>query len=85
MHRKLDRLRDELLGPRPMPLERLLVERVVSCWLYLEYLEFVFYNKESVTLELGACYQQSISAAQKRYLAAIKSLAVVRRLAVPVL
>jgi hypothetical protein len=31
--RKLDLLREELAGPNPTPLERLLVERIVACWL----------------------------------------------------
>ena len=30
---KLEMLRTELAGPRPTPIERLLVERVVACWL----------------------------------------------------
>jgi hypothetical protein len=83
--RKLDVLRDELAGPNPTPLERLLVERVVSCWLHLHYLEVTCAAKESMSLELGSYYQRSISSAQKRYLAAIKTLAVVRKLAIPVL
>lgn len=83
--RKLDLLRDELAGPNPTPLERLLVERIVACWLHLHHLEIIYANKESMSLELGSYYQRSISSAQKRYLAAIKTLAVVRKLAVPVL
>jgi hypothetical protein len=35
--------------------------------------------------ELGTYYQRSLERAQKRYLAAIKTLAQVRKLAVPVL
>jgi hypothetical protein len=83
--RKLDLLRDELAGPKPTPLERLLVERIVACWLHLHHLETTYAGKESMSLELGSYYQRSISSAQKRYLAAIKTLAVVRKLAVPVL
>src|SRR5262249_49173268 len=37
--RKLDMLRDELAGPNPTPLESLLVERIVACWLHLHHLE----------------------------------------------
>jgi hypothetical protein len=83
--RKLDLLRDELAGPNPTPLERLLVERIVACWLHLHHLEITYAQKESMSLELGSYYQRCISSAQKRYLAAIKTLAVVRKLAVPVL
>jgi hypothetical protein len=83
--RKLELLQAELAGSNPTPLERLLVERVVACWLYLHHLETIFASKESMSLELGSYYQRSISSAQKRYLAAIKTLAVVRKLAIPVL
>jgi hypothetical protein len=83
--RKLDLLRDEIAGPNPTPLERLLVERIVTCWLHLYYLETMYAGKENVTLELGSYYQRNISSAQKRFLAAIKTLAVVRKLAVPIL
>lgn len=83
--RKLELLRDELAGKDPTPLERLLVERIVACWLHLHHLEQIYANKDSISLELGSYYQRSISSAQKRYLAAIKTLALVRKMAVPVL
>ena len=83
--RKLDLLRAELAGPAPTPLERLLAERVVACWLHLHHLEMVYAQKDSMSLDLGAYYQRGLSAAQTRYLAAIKTLALVRKLAVPVL
>ena len=38
-----------------------------------------------LSLELGTYYQRCISSAQKRYLAAIKTLALVRKMAVPAL
>jgi hypothetical protein len=83
--RKMDLMRAELAGPTPTPLERLLVDRVVACWLHLHHLEVIYSANESMTLVLGAYYQRCLSAAQKRYLAAIKALATVRRLAVPAL
>jgi hypothetical protein len=54
-------------------------------WLHLHHLEAADAGKESMALELGSYYQRSISSAQKRYLAAIKALALVRKLTVPVL
>jgi hypothetical protein len=83
--RKLELLRGELAGPNPTPLERLLVERIVACWLHLHHLEHIYAQTGSMSLELASYYQRSITSAQKRYLAAIKTLAVVRKLAVPVL
>ena len=83
--RKLHELRTELSGPNPTSLEKLLVERVLATWLHLHHLEKLYAGKESFTLEVGVYYQKVISAAQKRYLAAIKGLAEVRKLALPAL
>ena len=33
---KLELLRDELTGKNPTPIERLLVERVLACWLQVQ-------------------------------------------------
>jgi hypothetical protein len=85
LRRKLDCMRAELAGPTPAPLERLLVERIVACWLHLYHLETAYAGKDSMSLDLASYYQRSLSAAHKRYLSAIKALAVVRKLALPVL
>src|SRR5262249_48037393 len=68
--RKLELLRDELAGPAPAPLELLLVERVVACWLHLHHLEAVCAQKDSMSLELGNYYHRNLDRAQKRYLSA---------------
>ena len=48
-------------------------------------MEIVYTNTEDLSCELGIYYERCITSAQKRYLAAIKSLALIRKLAVPVL
>ena len=83
--RKLDEMRAELCGPSAGAVEKLLVERVLATWLHLHHLEAVYAGKESMSLPLGLYYQKVISAAQKRYLAALKGLAEVRKLALPAL
>jgi hypothetical protein len=85
LRKKLDCMRAELAGPTPTPLERLLVERIVACWLHLYHLETAYAGKDSMALDLASYYQRSLSAAHKRYLSAIKTLALVRKLALPVL
>jgi hypothetical protein len=82
--RKLECLRDEHSGATPTPLERLLVDRVVACWLHLHYLEVTYAYKEDMNLKVAMHYQRSIDCAQKRYLSAMKTLALVRKLALPV-
>ncbi len=85
LQRKLNSIRAELSGPSPTPLERLLVERIGVCWLHLYHLEAVYANKSSMTLDLAMHYQKCIDRAHRRYLSAIKTLAIVRKLALPVL
>lgn len=85
IYRKLVLLRMELLGPNPSALEKLLVERVVGTWLHLHQLETNYACRTDPTIALGEYFQRIISAAQKRYLAAVKALADVRRLALPAL
>jgi hypothetical protein len=85
LQRKLTLLRAELCGSCPTPLERLLVERVVSCWLHVHQMDMLYAQQDSMSLALGTYYQRCITSAQKRYLAAIKALALVRKLALPAL
>jgi hypothetical protein len=85
LRNKLESLRAEIAGPSPSTLERLLAERIAACWLHLYYLENIYAGKDNMALELGTYYQKSIDRAHKRYLSAIKTLATVRKLALPVL
>ena len=85
LRRKLELMRAELAGPAPSALERLMADRIAACWLHLHHLEAIYIGKDSMALELATFYQRSISAAQKRYLSAIRALAQIRKLALPVL
>jgi hypothetical protein len=84
--RKLELLRAELAGPAPTPLERLLVERIGACWLQLHLAEAMLaqqgHNLNRVQLEYK---ERSRDRAHKRYLAAIKALALIRKRVLPVL
>jgi len=81
--RKCAALTQELAGPTPSPLERLLVERIVLCWLHLHCAEAIYWTLQDLSLRQAAFHQARISKAQARYLAAIRTLAQVRRLEVP--
>jgi hypothetical protein len=86
IRRQLHALRSWLLaGPAPPPVERLLVERVLTGWLHLHSLELSYARADGLSLEVAAYYDRSLDRAQRRYLSAIKALAVVRRLALPIL
>ncbi len=84
--RKLELLRAELAGPNPTPVERLLVERVVACWLQVQDADIRYAQRQGdCTLAQGDYYQRRMDRAHKRYLSALKTLALVRKLALPVL
>ncbi len=86
IRRELDNMRRELAGVSPTPLESLLVDRVVACWLQLRYAETIYaQNLARLTLVQADYHQKRIDRAHKRYLTAIRTLAVVRRLQVPTL
>jgi hypothetical protein len=84
--KKMEMLREELAGPSPTPLERLLVERIVACWLQVQDADIRYaHGQKDCTLEQGEYRQRRMDQAHKRYLSAIKTLATVRKLALPVL
>jgi hypothetical protein len=82
---KMERIRISLVGRDPSPLEGLLADRVVMCWLHLHTLEMNWGTGEGLRPAEAARHQRSLSRAHTRYLAALKTLAIVQRLAVPVL
>jgi hypothetical protein len=64
------------------PLERMLIDQVVVCWLRLNLLERTHWNKllESHTTETGLYWDRRLSTAQRRFTRASESLAKVRKL-----
>jgi hypothetical protein len=83
--RKLKLLRAELAGPNPTPIECLLVRRVVACWLQVQDADIRYAQGQDLSPECGEYYQKRMDHAHRRYLSALKTLALVRKLAVPVL
>ena len=76
----------QVAGDKPTPLERLLAERVAMCWLDVQdhELRYSILNGES-TFKQFEWRSRMLDRAHHRYLAAIKALATVRKLSVPVL
>jgi hypothetical protein len=83
--RKMELLRAELAGSNPTPIERLLVERVVACWLQVQDADLRYAQAKELSAKWGEYYQRRMNHSHKRYLSALKTLALVRKLAVPVL
>ncbi len=85
IRKKLDALRRDVAGPAPSPLELLLADRVALGWLGLAVAEGQYHRAldQGLSQSDDEFHQRRMERAQRRYLAAIKALAQVRRLAVP--
>jgi hypothetical protein len=89
LYAKLDAMRAEIAGENPTPLEVLLTERIVSLWMLTALLEVLVSAQYQKTLSdrtkrssPSYLIQQSriLEGATRRYLAAIRELARVRKL-----
>lgn len=75
-------LRDELGYQVAPPLERLLIEQVVLCWLRHNMLEFEHASvvNKGMSLTWGDFWDRRLAASQRRYLRACETLARVRKM-----
>jgi hypothetical protein len=74
-----------LAGANPTGIEYILAERAAICWLWAYVEDLTILNRGAASIEQLRFDLQRQNAAHKRFLAAVKTLATVRRLAVPVL
>lgn len=80
---KLDLMTKEFGYESAPAIERLLSEHVLTCWLRMEHAELLYNNKavgQSLSLNMALYWEQHLAAVQRRWLAAVESLARVRRL-----
>ena len=85
---RLDMMREEIAGENPTPLEVLLTERVVSCWLLVELFERLMAaqlwketpDEKRVTERELRYYLRWQESANSRFLAAMRELARLRKL-----
>src|SRR5262249_7098349 len=85
LRNKLELLRSQLAGPEATALERLLVDRVVLSWLALHEAELADVRAEGRTMAQGDYHRRRVDSLHRRYLAAVRTMATVRRLAAPIL
>jgi hypothetical protein len=81
--KKLDRMRAELGWNESPKLERILIERVCQTWLYLHWLEMADTQSKNRSIDLAKHESERIERAERRYLRAVKMLATVRKMALP--
>ncbi len=85
---RLDMMREEIAGESPTPLEVLLTERIVACWMLVQLFEALMApqlwggnpSEKRVSPAFLKHYLQWQDRANRRYLQAIKALAQVRKL-----
>src|ERR1700690_2589690 len=77
--RQLERLKSDLAGPSPSPLEMILIDRIAACWLAVNEADQTGTIKMD-TVKVAELQLKRMESANKRFLAAVKALAVVRRL-----
>jgi hypothetical protein len=61
------------------------VERIISCWLQVQDADLRYAHAKDLSRKGGEYYQRRMNHSHKRYLSALKTLALIRKLAVPVL
>ena len=82
---KMKALRQDLAGPAATPIESLLVDRIVICWLQVQMADIAQAKGESQTIALERFQLRRQDSANRRYLAAIRTLATIRKMALPAL
>jgi hypothetical protein len=87
LRRELRALKDGLAGPSCSPLEHLLIERIAACWLQVQWADYRGENiaRDDLTLAQADYRQRRQDRAHRRLLSGVRTLALVRKLALPVL
>jgi hypothetical protein len=80
VQRKVQELKQDLLPINPTPLEKLAVQRVVTCWLDCEYTTTKFPEPKGATLGQQRFTLKMKDSASRRYDAAMKSLLLIQKL-----
>jgi hypothetical protein len=80
IRREADRMRRELLGTAPTPIERLLVDQVVACYLQVKHAELSAGGGSDGSILQARFKDQRLERVQRRYLAAMKTLSQIRGL-----
>jgi hypothetical protein len=85
LRQNINSVRDDLAGPNPTPLERILSERVALCWFDAHETDRRYVDQSGLTFKEAEYHEARRDRAHKRFLAACKTLATVRKLALPAL
>ena len=81
--KKLNQMRVELGWNTSPKLERIVIERVCQTWLYLHWLELADSQSKNRPIEMAKYEAIRIERAERRHLQAVKMLATLRKMALP--
>ena len=89
LHRELDEKIQEFAGPAPSPIERALAETATLSWFALRIYEATYVcssqSDDGLTIKQADFHLRRIDRAHRRLLSSLKTLATIRRLALPAL
>lgn len=80
LHQQMTAMRKELRGPDPAPVEKLLVDRIVVCWLQAQYADLSYAQSTDVSLTQARFLLKRQETSHNRYLASLRALALIRNL-----
>lgn len=84
MTRRLNQFREDLAGPDPSMLEKLLVDRVAVSWLQVHHCDLEIASRLGMeNTSQGVYAQRRLDSANRRYLFGLRQLATVRKLLYP--
>jgi hypothetical protein len=87
LRQEISRVAAELAGPNPTPIERMLAEVAAVDWFALRLHEARYASasssQEGITLVQGEHCQRRIDRTHRRFLQTVKTLAMVRKMALP--
>jgi hypothetical protein len=83
MEQEMDDLQADLSGPNPTPIEKLLAERASICWFIVNRYEDTYVKSSGWSIDQAEFHHRKIDKAHARFLSALRTLAQVRKLAVP--
>ncbi|MEQ1905984.1 MAG: hypothetical protein ABL888_17475 [Pirellulaceae bacterium] len=81
---RLQQMRIELGWSKAPAHEKIVIEQIVATWLQLNFAEMEASQSKSNSIALAKYNQFRIDRAQRRHLAAIKMLATIRKMALPI-
>jgi hypothetical protein len=80
LDRQAEALKQELTGTDSSPLETLLIERIVACWLQMAFADLTAARAGEISLAQSNEIRKRQDSAHRRYITAVGALAMTRRL-----